>query len=94
MQKVPGNNREHKVQVYTLSTCGWCKKTKALLKSLDVEYEYEDIDLLYGEEAERVRNEMRKYNPRISTPTLVIDDGKEVVIGHDEEKVRRVLGFA
>jgi glutaredoxin len=94
MQKVPGNNRAHKVQIYTLSTCGWCKKTKALLKSLDVEYEYEDIDLLYGEEAERVRNEMRKYNPRISTPTIVIDDGKEVVIGHDEEKVRRVLGFA
>jgi glutaredoxin-like protein NrdH len=48
MQKVSGSNREHKVQVYTLSTCGWCKKMKALLKKLDVEYEYEDIDLLQG----------------------------------------------
>lgn len=94
MQKVPGNNREHKVKIYTLSTCGWCKKMKALLKSLDVEYEYVDIDLVQGEEAERVRNEMRKYNPRISAPTLVVDDGKEVVIGFDEEKVRRCLGFA
>ena len=57
--------------------------------ALDVEYEYIDLDTLTGEERERAREELRNYNPRISTPTLVVDDGKEVVIGFDEEKVRR-----
>jgi glutaredoxin len=91
MQKVEGKNKNHKVMIYTLSTCGWCKKMKALLKSLDVEYEFVDIDLLYGEEMEKVRGELKKYNSRASCPTLVVDDGKEVIIGFDEEKVRRCL---
>lgn len=89
MEKVPGKNREHKVKVFTLSTCGWCRKVKDLLKAMDVEYEYIDLDTLTGDDRERVREELRKYNPRISTPTLVVDDGKEVVIGFNEEKVRR-----
>ena len=89
MNKVQGKNREHKVKVYTLSTCGWCKKMKGLLETLGVEYEYVDIDLLSGEESARVREELKKYNPRASCPTLVVDDGKEVIIGFDEEKVRR-----
>jgi len=91
MQKVPGKNKTHKVKAFTLSTCGWCKKTKKLLKDLDVEYEYVDIDLVTGEEAEKVREELRKYNPRMSAPTLVVDDGKDVIIGFNEEEVRRCL---
>ena len=91
MEKVPGNKRDHKVKIFTLSTCGWCKKMKALLKDLDVEYEYVDIDLVTGEEREKVRAELRKYNPRMSAPTLVVDDGKDVIIGFDEEKVKGCL---
>ena len=89
MIKVEGSNKDHKVMVYTLSTCGWCKKLKKLLTSLDVEYEYIDIDLLDGEEDEMVREEMKKQNQRLTCPTLVVDDGKEVVIGFDEDDVRR-----
>ncbi len=91
MQKVSGKNKDHKVIAFTLSTCGWCKKMRKLLKSLDVEYEYVDIDLLHGNEEEEVRKELKKYNPRASCPTVVVDDGKEVIIGFDEEKVRRCL---
>ncbi len=92
MTKVEGKNREHKVKIYTLTTCGWCKKTKKLLKDLEVEYEYFDIDNVTGEEGDRVREELRKHNPRMSAPTLVIDDGKDVIIGFNEEEVRRILG--
>jgi glutaredoxin len=77
--------------IFTLSTCGWCKKTKQLLKDLDVEYEYVDIDTISGEEREKVREELRKHNPRMSAPTVVIDDGKNVIIGFDEEEVREAL---
>ena len=91
METVAGSKKDHKVMVYTLSTCGWCKKMKALLKDLDVEYTYADIDLTTGEEGKQVREDLRKYNPRSSAPTLVIDDGKEIIVGFDEEKVRRLL---
>ena len=91
MVKVPGINSAHKVTIYTLSTCGWCKKVKALLKALGVDYEYIDLDLLSGDERESAREELRQYNPRISTPTMVIDDGKEVIIGFKEDEVRRCL---
>lgn len=62
---------------------------KRLLKSLDIEHEYIDIDLLSGEEGVRVREEMGKYSPKLLTPTLVVDDGKEVIVGFEEDKVRR-----
>ncbi len=91
METVEGTNKDHKVMVYTLSTCGWCKKMKALLKDLGVEYTYADIDQTHGEEGKQVREDLRKYNPRSSAPTLVVDDGKEVIIGFDEEKVRRLF---
>lgn len=89
---VSGKNREHKVRVFTLSTCGWCKKMKRLLNELEVEYEYFDIDVLSEVEGSKVDEELRRYNPRMSAPTVVVDDGKEVIIGFNEEEVRRVLG--
>lgn len=91
MQKIPGKKKDHKVKAFTLSTCGWCKKMKKLLRDLEVEYEYVDIDLVTGEELEQVRKELRKYNPRMSAPTLVVDDGKDVIIGFNEDEVRRCL---
>lgn len=91
MEKVPGSKKNHKVMIFTLSTCGWCKKTKKLLKDLDVEYEYTDIDTVSGEEREKVREELRKHNPRMSAPTIVIDDGKNVIVGFDEEEIREAL---
>lgn len=91
MEKVPGSKKDHKVMIFTLSTCGWCKKTKKLLKDLDVEYEYVDIDLVKGDEREKVREELRKHNTRMSAPTIVIDDGKNVIVGFDEEEVREAL---
>ena len=90
-EKVSGNHRTHSVQIYTLSTCGWCKKTKQLLKKLDVAYEYIDVDLLSDEEIDAARQEHRKHNPRGSFPTMVIDDGKHVIIGYKEDEIREAL---
>lgn len=91
METVAGEKKDHKVMIYTLSTCGWCKKTRALLKDLGVEFNYVDLDQTHGEEAKQAREDLKKYNPRASAPTLVVDDGKEVVIGFDEEKIRRIF---
>jgi glutaredoxin len=81
-----------KVKLYAISTCAWCKKTKRLLTDAKVEYDVTDVDLLAGEEKEQVREEVRKHNPRVSYPTLVVDDS-EVVVGFDEERIKEVLGL-
>ncbi|MFO7991948.1 MAG: glutaredoxin family protein [Thermoplasmata archaeon] len=91
IKEVEGEKDEHEVVAYTLSTCGWCKKTKKLLKELGVKHKCIDIDLLWGNEGKKIREELAEYNPKMSAPTVVIDEGEEVIIGFDEEKIREVL---
>jgi glutaredoxin-like protein NrdH len=83
---------ERKVRIFAISTCAWCKKTKRLLDEHQVQYDVTEVDLLSGEEKERVREEVRKHNPRVSYPTLVVDDA-DVVVGFDEDRIKELLGL-
>ena len=80
------------VTLYALSTCGWCKKTKAFLESNDIEFTCYDVDTLTGDEKEKAREAVAQVNPRRSYPTLVVNEDK-VVVGYDEDKLREVLGL-
>jgi len=51
---VPGEMKDHKVLVYALSTCVWCKRTKEFLKDRKVHYEYVDVDLASPEDRKRI----------------------------------------
>ena len=42
---VAARDKKHKVKLYALSTCGWCRKTKELLVEEGVDHEFVDIDL-------------------------------------------------
>ena len=53
MQHVEGQDKG-KLVLFALSTCGWCKKTRALIEDLDADYEYVYVDLLKGEEREEI----------------------------------------
>lgn len=81
-----------KVTLYALSTCGWCKKTKSFLEENNVNYECVYVDLLKGEEKQEVLAQVRKWNPRSSFPTIVIDD-KESVAGFKKERLQEALGL-
>ena len=76
--------------LYALSTCVWCKKTRALLDSLGVEYSYEYLDLLPGKEQKEVLEVVKKWNPARNFPTLVINNQK-CIIGFQEDKIREAL---
>jgi len=80
------------VKLYALSTCGWCRKTKNLLDENDVEYDLVYVDLLDKPEKDEVMVEVRKWNPRASFPTVVID-GKESVAGFKEARIKELLGL-
>ena len=82
--------KKGKVMLYALSTCGWCARTKELLRTLGVEFDYIYVDMLDGEEQDTIMNEIEKWNPKGSFPTLVIRDEKGIV-GFREEEIREAL---
>jgi len=86
---VPGQ-KVKKVMLFTLSTCIWCKKTKALFDDLGLEYNYVDVDLLVGDDQDEAYQEMWKHNSSTSFPTIVINDGEAIIIGYEEDKIRNL----
>jgi len=86
---VPGKNKGE-VMLFALSTCGWCKKTKALLNELGVEYHYTDVDLLEGADQEAAVEQMGKFNPGTNFPTMVINS-KKAIIGFKEDEIRKAF---
>jgi glutaredoxin-like protein NrdH len=88
MEHVPGRVKG-KITLYALSTCGWCARTKELLKELGVDHSYVYVDLLPPEEMEAALQEVEKYNPRGSFPTLIIGD--RVIVGYREQEIREAL---
>jgi glutaredoxin-like protein NrdH len=90
--KVDGEKKDHKVFLYTLSTCGWCKKTKELLKECKVNYEYIDVDLLKADERKAVLDEIHKKNVPIGFPVIIIDESK-VISGYQPEKIKEAIGL-
>lgn len=90
MNQVAGSDHGQ-VRLFTLSTCIWCKKTKALLKELDVAYQYVDVDLLDGVEREKALEELKRFNPLCSFPSLVVNNGA-CIVGYDEARIKEALG--
>ena len=89
LQHVEGENKG-KIFLYALSTCAWCKKTKQLLEELGVEYFYIFMDQLDEKDKDEQMEELGKYNPRYSFPTLVINDDK-CIVGFKEDEIRKEL---
>lgn len=85
MEKIEGKDGTRDIKLWTLSTCGWCRKTKSLLNELEVSYLYVDVDLLGFDDKIKAKAELKKFNPRVSYPTVVIDG--EAVIGFDKDKI-------
>ncbi len=88
--KVSGKKNSHKVILYALSTCVWCKMTKQFLKDNSVEYEYLDIDLLEEEDKDKIRNEIYKRSGNVSFPTIIVDD-KDIITGFKKDEIIKVL---
>jgi len=86
---VAGKKAGHLV-LYALSTCPWCKKTKKLLDDLGVEYDFADVDLLTGDDKDEAVKIIKKWNPRSSFPTLVVNDSL-CIVGFEEDKIRKTL---
>mgnify|MGYP001030040853 FL=1 len=91
-EEVKGENKGD-IKLFAISTCVWCKRTKRLLESLGVNYNYIFVDKLDRDTRSQVEEEVKKYNPRVSFPTMVINDDK-CIVGFQEEEIKEALGYA
>lgn len=82
---------EESIKLYTLSTCSHCKATKKLLNECAVKFEFEDVDLLEGEEKKAILEDIKKINPKCSFPTIIIGD--KVIVGFKENEIKEALGL-
>ncbi len=82
---------DNPVKIYSLSTCSHCKSTKKFLSDCTVLYDFVDVDLLEGEERKAILEDVKKFNPKCSFPTIIIGD--KVIVGFKENEIREALGL-
>jgi glutaredoxin-like protein NrdH len=79
------------VRMYALSTCSHCKAAKQFLKEHGIANLCTEVDLLTGDERKAIIEEVKKYNPACSFPTIII--GGKVIVGFNEQAMREALGI-
>jgi glutaredoxin len=51
-----------------------------------------DVDLLEGDERRAIIEDVKKFNPRCSFPTIII--GEKVIVGYKEQEIKEALGVS
>jgi len=90
IQRVTGANKAHRVLLYAISTCAWCKRTKKFLKDYDIEYEYIDVDLCDEVDRKKIRSDIKRRGGNPVYPTIIIDDDI-LITGFLEKQIKEAL---
>ncbi|MFP4212775.1 MAG: glutaredoxin family protein [Desulfohalobiaceae bacterium] len=77
------------ILLYALSTCIHCKRTKEFLDQLGIDYDVVYVDRLAGEERNQAIEEVKKFNPALSFPTLVA--GQECIVGFKKDQIEKAV---
>ncbi len=89
---IDGTNDSNKVFLYTLSTCGWCKKLKTLLEENNVKYEYIDLDKCSKDDQVEAVEELKAKKLPVAFPITVIND-ETVIQGFKKDQIVEALGL-
>lgn len=90
MVKIVGENKKHRVLLYTLSTCAWCKRTKKFLRDNNIEYEYVDVDLCDEVDRRKIHSDIKRRGGSFTYPTIIVDDDV-LITGFSEDQLREAL---
>jgi glutaredoxin len=77
------------IVLYSLSSCPKCGDVKSLLQERGVSFKWHNLDWMAGEERNETMRALKKVNPEITFPTLVV--GEDVVVGAKMDKIKEVL---
>ena len=67
------------------------KATKKFLGECTIKYEFIEVDKLEGDERKAIIEDVKKFNPRCSFPTIIIGD--KVIVGFKEKEIKEALGM-
>jgi len=56
-----------------------------------VQCEFTDVDLLPEDERYAILEDVKKFNPRCTFPTIIIGD--KVIVGYQEHEIKKLLGL-
>ena len=79
------------VKVFALSTCPYCRMTRAYLDENDVEYEVVEVDLLTGTERDEAIAEVKDISGGTSFPVVLVDD--DIIVGFNKKRMKELLAL-
>ncbi|MBN1328283.1 MAG: glutaredoxin family protein [Candidatus Heimdallarchaeota archaeon] len=75
------------IEVYALSTCGFCKRALEFLRSNKITFRYIYVDQQDSDLRLMIKNELAdRFEGRIGFPFAVINGGEKTLVGFTEEK--------
>ena len=79
--RVAGSRNERDLTLFSLTTCGFCRRARAYLDSLGFEYRILYADELEPEIKNRLKQDFRDHFGEVMHfPTLILD-GKDFLVG-------------
>ncbi len=87
---IEGNKNTHKVLLYALSTCIWCRKTRTFLEEESVDFDFIYVDLVIADERKAAREHIRQYSTSTSFPATIINE-RDCIIGFKPERLKEYL---
>lgn len=85
----PSDTGSHPIVLYALQTCSHCKDLKKWLSEKGVTFGTIHVDMLVGAERNDTMRHLRRINPTISFPTLVVGD--TTIVGFKKERIKAAL---
>ncbi len=78
-----------RITLYALQTCGLCKDTKNLLQAQRIVFRTVYVDMLVGETRNDTLRFLRRVNPSVSFPTVVVGD--KTIVGFKPREIEAAL---
>ncbi|MBD3350476.1 MAG: glutaredoxin [Candidatus Lokiarchaeota archaeon] len=89
--KEEGNEYNHDIVVYALSTCGFCRRGLAFLRENNIPFNFVYVDKLPFDLKMKIKNDLKeKFGKRVVFPYLVYDD-KDLLVGFTKDEWKAKL---
>ncbi len=72
------------IKLYSTSACPWCVKTKEFFKSHKIPFTNFNVGI-----DQKACQEMIKKSGQVGVP--VVEIGKEIIVGYDEDAIKKAL---
>lgn len=79
------------VKVFALSTCPYCRMSRAFLDENGVPFDVVEVDKLEGQERADAIEEVKRLSGGTSFPVIIVDD--QVIVGFNKPRLKELTGL-